>query len=461
MKYEAFRIHFVLAVGVFNTAVCIASRPVQQPHIIYILADDLGYGDVGFMGQQKILTPSLDQMAREGLVFSRHYAAPVCAPARASLMTGMSQAVGFIKGNPAHSWQQENLRDRDVTIAEKLKEAGYNTACFGKWGLGPQGKSGYPLNQGFDEFVGYDTHRAAHNYYPEKLCANQGLLMLQQDGDKRTYSHDVFTEKALSYLAQKHDDPFFLYLAYTIPHSPFNPPDMTPYQDKDWDPEYKKYAAMITRMDRDIGKLLNLLKIRGLAKNTLVMFSSDNGPQSSYNTGVNPMTEFFNSNGPFRGIKRDLFEGGVRVPMVAWWPGHIKPGQTDHASGFQDVMPTLCELVGVNPPQGLDGISFLPTLLGDPASQKKHDYLYWEFIRGNEGGRQGLLDVQRNIKAIRHGRFEALRIYDLNVDLGEKNSIVSIRPELVQALSQKMADIRSSSEFWPLHLHDKGWLPID
>ncbi len=434
----------------------------EKPNIIYILADDLGYGDVGFQGQKKILTPSLDKMASEGLVFTQHYAgSTVCGPSRACLFTGMSQAVGYIKNNPSGSWQRENLRDEDVTIFEKLKEADYKTACFGKWGLGPQGKSGFPTRQGVDEFVGYDIHTAAHNYYPEKLCANDRKMELKQEKNNWTYSHNIFTKKALAYLKRKHEKPFFLYLPYTIPHGPFNPPSKEPYESKKWKDWYKKYAAMVTLMDTDIGRLFKVLKQQGLDKNTLVIFSSDNGPQSSYGKGVNDMTKFFNSSGPLRGIKRDMFEGGIRVPTIAWWPGKIKAGKTGHVSAFHDVMPTFCELVGVKAPDGIDGISFLPTLLGKNAAQKKHDFLYWEFVRGELGGRQGLLDVKRNIKAIRYGRFDRVRLYDLNKDLGEKNNIADTHPEIAKELGKKMDTMRGPSELWPISMHDKGWMPID
>ncbi|QDU56673.1 sulfatase-like hydrolase/transferase [Aeoliella mucimassa] len=335
----------VLLLTVLLAGVCSGDEHVN---LIYILADDLGYGDLGCYGQQKIQTPHLDRMAAEGLTFTRHYAGgPVCGPSRACLMTGQSQSIGYIKGNPGGNWRRENLRDEDITIAEKIREAGYQTACFGKWGLGPQRKSGYPTRQGFDRFVGYDTHVAAHNYYPKTLCEDEGKMQLAPG----QYSHDVFANLALEYVARDHNQPYFLYLAYTIPHAPYNPPDLGPYADKtSWPNHAREYAAMITRMDSDIGKLLDVLRTTGRASNTLVIFSGDNGPQSNYEKGPNTMTKFFDSNGPLRGIKRDVFEGGVRVPMIAWQPGVVSPGRSDHVSGFQDIMPTYCELAGVDPP---------------------------------------------------------------------------------------------------------------
>ena len=436
----------------------------ELPNVVYILADDLGYGDVGFLGQEKILTPALDRMAGEGLVFTRHYAgAAVCGPSRACLLTGMSQAVGYIKNNPGDLWQRENLRDRDITIAEKLKEAGYTTACFGKWGLGPQGKSGYPLNQGFDEFVGYDTHRAAHNYYPKQLCANEGKLPLVQTEEKRTYSHDVFTGRALDFLKRPHEQPFFLYLAYTIPHGPFDPPDLGPYADQDWTGLQKRYAAMVTRMDRDIGRVLQVLRDRGLDQDTLVIFSSDNGPQSSYGEGANHLTRFFDSNGPLRGIKRDLFDGGIMVPTVFWWPGTVAPGTTGHVSGFQDIMPTLCELAGQQAPEGIDGLSLVPILTGRPEEQKQHDYLYWEFLlmkkSGSGGGRQALLDVARKRKVIRYGRHGEPLFFDLEADPGERDNKAAAHPEEAKELNEKIDTVRGASELWPIEMHETGWFP--
>lgn len=437
-----------------------AAAVVEKVNFIYILADDLGYGDLGCLGQRKIQTPHLDRMAAEGLLFTQHYAGgPVCGPSRACLMTGQSQAIGYIKGNPSGDWRKENLRPQDVTVAEILQRAGYETVCFGKWGLGPQGKSGYATRQGFDHFVGYDTHISAHNYYPKQLCSDDGKLALAEG----EYSHDVFTRLALDYLAGEHDRPFFLYLAYTIPHSPFNPPDIEPYVDKDWPTSHKKYAAMVTRMDRDIGKILDSLQSSGLAERTLVIFSSDNGPQSSYEKRVNAMTRFFDSNGPLRGIKRDVLEGGVRVPMIAWQPGTIAPGRSEHVSGFQDILPTFCELAAAESPAEIDGISFAPVLRGAHDQQSQHDFLYWEFIRvhGNEahGARQGMLDVANNVKAIRYGRNNPMVVYDLAEDLGESTDVGQQDPERTRLLRRRMDELRTESDLWPRSMLEEGWSP--
>ncbi|MDN5204281.1 arylsulfatase [Fulvivirgaceae bacterium BMA10] len=432
------------------------STTSKKPNIIFILSDDLGYGDIGFFGQKKILTPSLDKMAKEGMVFTQHYAGgPVCSPSRACLMTGLHQGHGYIKGNPGGMPEREQLRDEDTTVAELLQNAGYETACIGKWGLGQPGTSGYPLNKGFNYFVGYDTHVAAHNYYPESLHRNNGKLKLK-DGE---YSHDVFTREAMNFLNKKHDKPFFLYLAYTIPHGPFNPPDITPYEAKDWPDKFKKYAAMITRMDRDIGKILQLLATNGLGKNTLVIFTSDNGPQSSYGQGSNSMTKFFDSNGPLRGIKRDVLEGGIRIPYIAWWPEKIKAGTSDVPTAFQDFLPTACDLGGIKPPGNIDGISMVPLLFGNNDKFKGHEMMYWEFIRmggKTKGSRQGALDVRNNIKAVRYGTKGEIELYFLNDDLSEKNNVAKQYPGISKQMKAYMDSVRTPSKLWPIP--EEGWV---
>lgn len=431
----------------------------SRPNIVFILADDLGIGDVGAYGQTRIQTPALDRMAAEGMRFTQFYAGgPVCGPARACLMTGQSQACGFIKGNPGGDPLRENLRTEDVTVAERLKAGGYETACIGKWGLGKAGLSGYPLEKGFDYFVGYDTHVAAHDYYPHTLCRNRGRCRLRRG----TYSHDVFTEEALSWIDADRDRPFFLYLAYTIPHTPYNPPDLGPYEDCDWPSPRREYAAMVTRMDRDIGRVLDLLKAKGLERSTLVLFASDNGPQSNYGNGENDMTRFFDSNGVWRGIKRDVYDGGIRIPFLAWWPGIVAPGtESAHVGAFQDLMPTLCELIEEPAPGSTDGISFLPTLTGHPQQQLSHDRLYWEFISmgPEKGGRQSALDVSGNTKAVRYGRHAPVALYDLNQDAGERTNLAGDRPELAADMTRYLDTVRSPSALWPLQWHDRGWRP--
>ncbi len=426
----------------------------SRPNIVFILADDLGYADVGFMGQEKILTPRLDALAENGLVFENMYAGgPVCGPSRACLLSGMSQDVGFIKGNPGRKPERENFREEDVLFSELLKETGYRNVYFGKWGLGPQGMSGYPLNKGFDSFVGYDTHVAAHNYYPQELCKDDGKISLPEG----TYTHDVFTQEALSFLDKDHEQPFMLFVGYTIPHGPYDPPDILPYENEtDWSDRAKKYAAMITRMDRDVGAILDKLEVKGLTEDTLVIFTSDNGV-SPYSAKEAP--EFFNSNGGLRGIKRDVFDGGIKVPCVFSWPGQIEPGRTEHVASFQDFMPSLCELAGALASESCNGISFLPTLMGHEVEQAQHDYLYWEHIQmmKSSAGVQAVLDVKRNQKGIRFGRFGEVWLFDLDTDPEEKRNIAKFHPERVAAIKDIMDSTRSKSELWPISMHDTGF----
>ncbi len=400
----------------------------RPPNIIFILAADLGYGEVGCYGQRLIATPSIDRLAGEGLRFRRHYTGgSVCGPSRACLLTGQSQAIGFIKGNPGGDPRRENLRAEDATLASMLHGVGYETACIGKWGLGPRGFSGYPTRKGFGHFVGYDTHVSAHDYYPQTLCHDDGELRLASG----TYSHDVFTERALEFIARPHQQPDFLYLAYTIPHSPYNPPDLGPYVDRDWPPVYRSYAAMITRMDRDLGRLLDTLERDGQDRDTLVIFTSDNGPQSDYGDGENAMTRFFACNGGKRGIKRDLYVGGILVPYVTRWPGVIAAGSTtDHVAAFQDVVPTLGEIAGFPVAGPTDGISYAPTLLGRPAEQRRHDRLYWEFIAMGQApaGRQSVLDVASGVKGVRFGSGSPIRLRDLAADPGEQVDLAEPAP---------------------------------
>ena len=453
MIFNGLLIAAINLVTFFTPATCWG---IEKPNIIFILADDLGYGDIGAFGQEKINTPSLDKMAKEGLRFSQHYAGgPVCGPSRACLMTGLHQGHGYIKGNPGGMDERETLREEDVTIAELLKKSGYQTACIGKWGLGKSGSTGYPLNKGFDYFVGYDTHVAAHNYYPQNLCKNEGLLELKAG----TYSHDVFTKEAIRFLEKPHEKPFFLYLAYTIPHGPYNPPDITPYESTAWPDKSKKYAAMVTRMDRDIGEILQLLVDQDRDKNTLVIFTSDNGAQSIYGNGENQLTDFFDSNGPLHGIKRDVLEGGIRVPYIAWWPNRIKAGVCEEPTAFQDFMPTACELAGIKPPTNIDGISMVPLFFDNAEAFVGHKMMYWEFIRmggKTQGSRQAALDVQNNIKAIRYGTQGDIELYFLNKDIAEENNLSEKYPEISLKMRNYMDTVRTESELWPIP--EKGWL---
>ncbi len=439
----------------------------EQPktNIIYILADDLGYGDLGCYGQQNIRTPELDQMAAQGMRFTQHYSgSTVCAPSRSVLMTGLHTGHTRVRGNA-----RVPLRPQDITVAELLSDAGYATGLIGKWGLGEAGTTGHPNSKGFDTFFGYLNQRHAHNYYPEFLWRNREKVQLRNEVDpgsasglggvstnKLDYSHDLFTDEALSFIKRNRDQPFFLYLAYTIPHANnearnkgMEVPDFGIYSDEDWPDPQKGHAAMITRMDRDIGNILDMLGELGIDHKTLVLFSSDNGPHQE--GGNDPA--FNDSNGPLRGIKRSLHEGGIRVPMLAWWPGTIEAGHTsDHISAFWDLLPTACELAGIKPPAPVDGISFLPELLASP--QKEHDYLYWEFTErgGSQAIRQGNWKAVR--KQVNNNPDAPVELYDLSRDLSESDNIAESHPEVVAEMRELFSSARSPSSEFPLLYHE-------
>jgi arylsulfatase A-like enzyme len=438
----------------------------KRPNIIFILADDLGYGDVGCFGQKTIQTPNIDRMAREGMRFTDHYAgSTVCAPSRCALMTGQHTGHCLVRGNA-----RVPLRPEDVTVAELLKEAGYATGIIGKWGLGEADSTGIPNRQGFDYWFGYLNQRHAHNYYPKYLWRNEEQVELANEvnhiiggrdrspggvSTKRVeYSHDLFAEEALDFVEKHSNEPFFLYLTFTIPHANneagkegMEVPSLEPYADRDWPDPQKGHAAMITRMDRDIGRLMARLKTLGLDENTFVFFSSDNGPHKE--GGADP--DFFNSSGPLRGYKRALYEGGIRVPTIARWPGKIKAGSiTGHVSTFWDFLPTCCDLAGISPPEDIDGISFLPTLLGQPGKQKKHEFLYWEFHE--QGKRQAVRmgdwkGVRQNVAKNPDGPIE---LYSLKNDIGERHNIAGWHPEIVKKIEGYMKSARTPSENWPL-----------
>jgi len=431
-------------------------RPGQQdrPNIVLILADDLGYGDLGCYGQRRIKTPCIDRLAAEGIRFTDHYAgSTVCAPSRCVLLTGFHTGHATIRGNDPGL-----LRDEDVTVAELLKEAGYATGCIGKWGVGHP-KPGDAARNGFDYFFGYVNMWHAHNYYPEFLYRNAERVPLENkvppfdrprpEGAgvatvRKQYAHDLFAEEALAFIERNKDRPFFLYLPLNIPHANneagrrgMEVPSWGQYADLDWPEPQKGHAAMISRMDADVGRLMAKLGELGIDERTIVLFSSDNGPH--HEGGADP--DFNDSNGPLRGTKRDLYEGGIRVPLVARWPGKIKPGTvTNHPSAFWDFLPTACEMAGVKPPEGIDGLSYLPTLLGEPEKQKEHDCLYWEFYE--QGGK----------RAVRQGRWKAVQLdvikhpdgpielYDLAEDLGEERDVAAEHPEIVRRMGAIMRE---------------------
>jgi uncharacterized sulfatase len=437
-----------------------------KPNLILILADDLGSGDLGCYGQQLIQTPNLDRMAAEGMRFTQFYAgSTVCAPSRSVLMTGKHTGHTRVRGNaPRTSIGLQALRRGDRTLAHVFKDASYTTALFGKWGLGEIDSEGHPNRMGFDEFFGYLSQRHAHNYYPSFLIHNNAKYPLQnvvevedEEGagwarQKVDYSHDVIMEKALQWLELNHMKPFFLYLALTLPHANNEAtrgtgngqevPDYGLYSDKPWPDPDKGQAAMISRLDRDVGRLLARLKEYEIDNNTLVVFSSDNGPHHEGNN--NP--SLFRPGGPLRGMKRSLYEGGIRVPLLARWPGRIKKGTTsNHVGYFGDLFATVCELTGQKLPAGLDSISFLPELLRGTAKQTRHDFLYWEFYE--QGGRQAVRFG--NHKAIRGPMFTGRTfLYDLTKDLGEDHDLAARHPDLVAKAIRMMDEA---------HVNDPAW----
>ena len=419
----------------------------HKPNIIFILADDLGYGDLGCYGQTKIKTPNIDRLAAEGLRFTQCYAgSTVSAPSRAALMTGLHTGHVRVRGNAAVPLQPE-----DVTVAEVLKRAGYSTGVVGKWGLGLANTSGTPNRKGFDEWFGYLGQTHAHDYYPTQLYRNDFLFTLQAnlDGQKGQYSHDLFTSVATNFVRVNKYNPFFLYLAYTIPHAQnelksqgMPIPSDAPYSKEEWPQMEKNKAAMITRLDDDVGKLMRELKQLKLDDNTIVFFASDNGPHSE--GGVK--AEFFQSSGPLRGIKRDIYEGGIRVPMIVRWPGKIKPAAaSEQAWAFWDFLPTAAEIAGAKQPEGMDGISMLPTLLGQRQTNQ-HEFLYWEFHE--KGSKQAVR--MGDWKAVRLEPGKPLELYNLTTDLGETNNVAEQNREIVSRIEAYLKTARTESERWPL-----------
>jgi arylsulfatase len=439
---------------------------LAKPNIIYILADDLGYAELGCYGQKIIRTPNIDRLAAEGVRFTQHYAGcAVCAPSRCALMTGMHMGHAAIRNNSEVQPEgQKPIPDQAVTLAELLKAQGYATGAMGKWGLGYPGSEGDPNRQGFDLFYGYNCQRHAHNHYPRYLWRNDRRVQLEGNDRKLTgaqYSQDLFVREALAFIRRHQDEPFFLYLPVIVPHLSIQVPEaaLAEYKGKIPEEDYKHtaylkhptpragYAAMVTHMDRGVGQIVALVKELGLDENTLILFSSDNGP--TYNRLGGSDSEFFHSAGPFRGLKGSLYEGGIRVPLVARWPGKIASGrESDHLSAIYDVLPTLCEAAGAKTPANIDGLSFLPTLLGEP-DQPRHDHLYWEFAA--YGGQQAVREGQW--KAVRqHMKRGNLKIelYDLSRDIGERHDVAAKHPELVAHFAEVMAAEHTPNERFPL-----------
>lgn len=437
------------------------SSELSKPNIILIMVDDLGYGELGSYGQEIIQTPFLDTMAKEGMRFTDYYSgSTVCAPSRESLMTGMHTGNTYLKGNfNVPSEGDFPIPFSRKTIAQYLKPAGYRTALIGKWGLGGAGSGSGPNSRGFNYSLAYLSQLNAHSYYPPFLWENEEKNHLEgnMNGQSTTYSHTFFVNKTLEYIENSdNEQPFFLYLPYTIPHGRFEIPDDAPYSNEDWGQTQKNIAAMVTLLDRDVGRILELLREKEMAENTVVFFTSDNGPTST----ANP---FFNSNGPLRGIKRDLYEGGIRVPMIAWWPGTIEPGQrSSHISAAWDFLPTIVDIAGLEPPSDVDGISFLPELLGE--EQPEHEFLYWEFYDYNWNWEQNNNNLPRNwleSQAVRYGKWKAVipeifsnqntetELYDLENDIGETTNVAQDHPKIVQKLEAYMIRAYKTNPHFP------------
>jgi arylsulfatase A-like enzyme len=442
------------------------------PNIVFILADDLGYGDLSCYGQQKFSTPNINRLAQQGMLFRQHYAGcTVSAPSRSCLMTGLHTGHTPIRGNkgrdPEGQWP---LPAKSYTVAEMLKAKGYITGAYGKWGLGYIDTEGDPNSQGFDEFYGYNCQSLAHNYYPDHLWHNHEKILIHENDSSKTgaYSADLIHKEALEFIEQNRDKRFFLFYPTTIPHAElfakeeymkmfrgkFEPEKyfkgtdegpgfrLGPYGSQ---PEaHTAFAAMVTELDDYVGDIISKLAELGLEKNTIIIFTSDNGPHLE--GGADP--DYFNSNGPLRGYKRDLYEGGIRTPMIVKWPGKVRAGSvSDHVSAFWDVMPTLAEITGSQAPEGIDGISFLSELLGK--KQKKHDYLYWEFHE--QGGKiavrmENWKAVKPDINKTPQGMTE---LYDLSVDINETNNIASSNSEIVLKMEEIIQQAHIPSEVFP------------
>jgi arylsulfatase A len=455
------------------------SSQTRPPNVVFIMADDLGWGDIEPYGQEKILTPNLARMAAEGVRFTDFYAgSTVCAPSRSALLTGQHTGHTPIRGNSGKLRRgplgEVPLPAEAVTLAEVLDGSGYATGVFGKWGLGGPGSEGVPTRQGFDASFGYLDHVRAHFFYPEFLFRGEERVPLSGNRvrpdpstvgagwavERGTYSHDAVAEEALAFLDENRDRPFFLYLPFTIPHAELEVPKEslapyldaqgnsvfpdTPYPGAHYGPQpmpKAAFAAMVTHMDRDVGRILERLEELGLARNTIVFFTSDNGPHQE--GGHDP--EFFDSNGPFRGIKRDLYEGGIRVPMIVWGPGHVPAGRvSDHVWAAWDVLPTLADLAGTDAPERIDGISMASAITGRGRAPE-HEHLYWEFYE------------QGSAQAVRMGRWKAIRkpmltgpieLYDLENDPSEQRNVAARHPEIVERVRTIMQQAHTPSPLW-------------
>lgn len=434
------------------------SSATEKPNIIYILADDLGVGDVGVYGQSLLKTPRIDQLASEGMRFTQHYSgSSSCAPTRSCLMTGQHTGHTRVRSNG-----DGPLLPGDITIGEVLKEVGYKTAAIGKWGVGEIETSGVPWEQGFDYFFGYLNQRNAHHHYPPFLWRNDEQMLYPGNPEMRThYSHDEFTREALTFIQENKDEPFFLYVPYTLVHVDLDVPanSMEPWIGKIEETEpygtpggqhyiyqenpHAAFAGMVSRLDRDVGRIVDLVDELGIAENTIVMFSSDNGP--TFAGGADP--DFFDGNGDLRGKKFEFYEGGIRCPMIARWPGTVEAGSvTDHVSAQWDLLPTVAELTGAEAPEGIDGVSFLPTLHQNDSEQKQHNHLYWETPdkKGWQAVRKG--NWKGHHIGTRTPGKTVVELYDLATDEAEENNVADQHPEIVAEMTKLFEEGRTPQE---------------
>lgn len=450
----------LLCLHPFLAPVAEAATAARPPNIVFIMADDLGYADLGVAGQTRIRTPNIDRMAAEGTRFTSFYpGSSICAPTRGVLMTGLHTGHSRVRGNHSAKGERVPLEVTDVTVAEVLRRAGYSTAGIGKWGLGEKGTLGVPNKQGFDFWYGYLNQDLAENYYPEKIFRNEKELSLPGNakGARGSYSNDLFTEEGLNFISAHRHVPFFLYLAYTIPHAVLSVPEDS-LRDYDGafpdDPPIESggvrverprqtYAAMVTRLDGYVGRILAHLKSLGLDDNTLVFFTSDNGATSRGGMG-----DFFQSGGPLKGWKRDLNEGGLRAPMIARWPGKVPAGRVSDApwAGW-DFLPTAAEFANVAAPSGLDGISVARALLG--GQMPSREFFYWELPSQNSFHQAVRIG---NYKAVRTKLDGPVELYDLAADLGEQRNLAAEKPALVEQARGLFRSARSASPHWPTAL---------
>lgn len=442
-----------------------AAKETEQPNVIFILVDDMGYGDLSCFGQKILTTPNIDQMAKEGMIFTNFYTgSTVCAPSRASLLTGKHTGHTSVRGNmPA-----QLVSDQEETIAKVMQKAGYRTAAVGKWGIGHPPPLDDPQRKGFDYFYGYVNMWHAHNCFPEFLYRNgekvqlKNKLRTNEDGSnpwvdmpegtgiaavREEYVHDLFDEQAMNIITENKDNKFFLYMAYNVPHANneggndgMEVPSFGEFEDNDWPKTEKGFASMMKNIDNSVGMIISKLKELGIDDNTMLIFCSDNGPHQEGGHKV----DFFDSNGQYRGAKRDFYDGGVRTPFIVRWPAGVKAGSTsDHLAAFWDVLPTFCDMTGIEKPADTDGVSFLPTLMGESDKQDQHDYLYWEFFE--QGGKQAIL--KDNWKAIKLNVRDqstpvVFELYDISKDTGEQVNVADQHPEVVAEMEKLFKEAR-------------------